>query len=99
MPQFANTKQRVAYVVVELESGKPVRIREATGSFLDFDAKGQAHESFVRGGFEAMETYDALERSKRIRPRLNPERVLPVASGAKRATSRNSAALTCITSL
>ena len=68
MPQFAKTKQRVANVVVELENGKPARIREATGSFLYFDDKGHVHESLMRGGFEAMETYDALEKSKRIGP-------------------------------
>jgi len=68
MPQFANTKQKVANVVVELEKGKAARILEATGSFLDFDNKGQAHESLVRGGLGALETHDALERSKRIGP-------------------------------
>jgi hypothetical protein len=68
LPQFANTKQKFANVVVELENGKPARLREATGSFLHFDDKGQVHESLMRGGFEAMETYDALERSKRIGP-------------------------------
>jgi hypothetical protein len=68
MPQFANTKQRIASVVVELENGKPARLREATGSFLHFDDNGQVHESLMRGGFEAMETHQALERSKRIGP-------------------------------
>jgi hypothetical protein len=55
MPQFANTKQRVADVVVELENGKPARILQANGSFLDFDDKGKVHESLVRGGFEAVD--------------------------------------------
>jgi hypothetical protein len=68
MPQFANTKQRIANAVVELENGKPARLREATGSFLHFDDKGLVHESLMRGGFEAMETHRALERSKRIGP-------------------------------
>jgi hypothetical protein len=68
MPQFANTKQKVATVVVELENGKPARILEATGSFFDFDNKGKVQESLMRGGFEAVETYQALERSKRIGP-------------------------------
>ena len=63
MPQFANTKQKVATVVVELENGKPARILEATGSFFDFDNKGKVQESLMRGGFEAVETYRALERS------------------------------------
>lgn len=82
MPQFANTKQRVANVIIELENGKPARILDATGSFLHFDDKGKVHESLIRGGFEAMETHQALERSKRIRtskvvdlsPKLNREK-------------------------
>ena len=68
MPQFASTKQKVANVVLELENGRPTRIRESSGFFLDFDAEGKVHESLVRGGFEAMETYDALERAKRMGP-------------------------------
>jgi hypothetical protein len=36
--------------------------------FLDFDNKGKVHESLIRGGFEALETHQALERSKRIGP-------------------------------
>jgi hypothetical protein len=68
MPQFANTKQKVASVTVEVEDGKPARIVNATGTYLHFDSKGKVHESLQRGGMEAMETFDALERSKRIRP-------------------------------
>jgi hypothetical protein len=68
MPQFAETKQRVANVVVELEDGKPSRILETTGSFLHFDKHGKVHESLAQSGFEAIETYEALERSKRIAP-------------------------------
>jgi hypothetical protein len=68
MPQFANTKQKIANAIVELANGKPTRILEATGSFLHFDDKGQVHESLIRGGFEAMETYEALERSQRTKP-------------------------------
>jgi hypothetical protein len=68
MPQFANTKQRVANVTVEIEDGKPARILSATGIFLSFDGKGKVHESLQRGGLEAMETFEALERSQRIRP-------------------------------
>jgi hypothetical protein len=83
MPQFAGTKQKVANVIVELEEGKPARITRADGSFLHFDAAGKVHESLVNSGFEAMETFDALERSKRIKskskvvdlsPKLNREK-------------------------
>lgn len=83
MPQFAGTKQKVAQVIIELEEGKPARITRADGSFIHFDAAGKAHESFVNSGFEGMETFDALERSKRIKskskvvdlsPKLNREK-------------------------
>lgn len=81
MPQFANTKQKIANVIIELENGKPARITRADGSYLYFDAAGKVHESLVRGGFEAMETFDALERSKRVKskvvdlsPKINRER-------------------------
>jgi hypothetical protein len=81
MPQFAGTKQKIANVIVELEEGKPARITRADGIFLHFDAAGKVHESLVNSGFEAMETFDALERSKRIKskvvdlsPKLNREK-------------------------
>jgi hypothetical protein len=68
MPQFAGTKQKVANVTIEVETGKPARIVDATGSYLHFDPKGQVHDFLQQGAFEAMETYEALERSKRIKP-------------------------------
>jgi hypothetical protein len=81
MPQFAGTKQKIANVIVELEEGKPAQITRADGIFLHFDAVGKVHESLVNIGFEAMETFDALERSKRIKskvvdlsPKLNREK-------------------------
>jgi hypothetical protein len=83
MPQFASTKQKIANVIVELEEGKPARITRADGSFLRFDAGGKIQESLLNSGFEAMETFDALERSKRIKskskvvdlsPKLNREK-------------------------
>lgn len=81
MPQFANTKQKIANVIVELEEGKPAHITRADGSFLHFDAAGKVHESLVRSGVEAMETFDALERSNRVKskvvdlsPKLNRKR-------------------------
>jgi hypothetical protein len=82
MPQFAGTKQRSAEVIIELENGKPARIREAIGTYLDFDKKGKVQESLARGGFEAWETGEALERSNRgaaskvidLSPKLNREK-------------------------
>jgi hypothetical protein len=67
MPQFAGTKQKVANVIVEIEEGKPARITRADGTFLHFDAAGKVHESLANSAFEAMETFDTLERSKRIK--------------------------------
>jgi hypothetical protein len=83
MPQFAGTKQKVANIIVELEEGKPARITRADGSFLQFDSAGKIHKSLVNSGFKAMETFDALDRSKRIKskskvvdlsPKLNREK-------------------------
>jgi hypothetical protein len=34
MPQFAGTRQKVANVLVEMESAKPIKIARADGSFL-----------------------------------------------------------------
>lgn len=65
MPQYAGTKQKSAEVVLECEDGKPVRIAEAHGTFLIFDKDGEVHESLVRGGMEAMETYEAVQRAQR----------------------------------
>jgi hypothetical protein len=83
MPQFAGTKQKVANVIVEVEEGKPARITRADGNFLHFDAAGKVHKSLINSGFEAMDTFDALERSERIKskskvvdlsPKLNREK-------------------------
>jgi len=83
MPQFAGTKQKIANVIVEIEQGKPARIAQADGTYLHFDASGKVHKSLINSGFEAMETFDALERSMRIKskskvvdlsPKLNRER-------------------------
>lgn len=65
MPQFACTKQKTATAIIENEVGKPARLVRVEASYLDFDDKGKVQQSLARGAFEAMETYDALERSKR----------------------------------
>jgi hypothetical protein len=83
MPQFAGTKQKIANVIVELEEGKPARIARADGTYLHFDAAGKVHDFLMNSGMEAMDTFDALERSKRIKwkskvvdisPKLNREK-------------------------
>ena len=69
LPQFAETKQKIASAVVEFEDGKPSRILDVTGSYLEFDKHGKVLQGYLaQGAFEAMETYDALERSKRVAP-------------------------------
>jgi hypothetical protein len=44
--------------------GKPSRILDVPGSYLEFDKHGKVLQGYLaQGAFEAMETYDALERS------------------------------------
>ncbi|SFJ72732.1 hypothetical protein SAMN04487925_110243 [Bradyrhizobium sp. cf659] len=82
MPQFAGTKQKVVNAIIEVENGKPARIVNIEGTYLDFDSAGKIQESLWRGVVEAMDTHDALERSKRTKaskvvdltPKLNRER-------------------------
>jgi hypothetical protein len=68
MPQFAGTKQKIANAIVELEDGKPARLLQVEGSYLQFDHTGKVDESLRRSAIEAMETFDALEQSERIKP-------------------------------
>jgi hypothetical protein len=68
MPQFAGTKQKMANVIIELEDGKPGRILQAEGTYLEFDQAGKVHEFLQRGFIQAMDTFAALERSERLKP-------------------------------
>jgi hypothetical protein len=68
MPQFAGTKQKVANAIIVLEDGKPTRILEVEGTYLEFDRAGKVHESLQRGFVQAMDTFAALERTERIKP-------------------------------
>ncbi|MGY4179197.1 hypothetical protein ACVIHH_004488 [Bradyrhizobium sp. USDA 4518] len=82
LPQFAGTKQKVANAIIELADGKPARVARVEATYLDFDEKGRIQESLWRGFVEAMDTYDALERSKRgkaskvvdLAPKLNRDK-------------------------
>ncbi|MCE3257595.1 MAG: hypothetical protein K0Q64_1678 [Nitrobacter vulgaris] len=48
--------------------GKPSRILDVPGSYLEFDKHGKVLQGYLaQGAFEAMETYDALERSPGLR--------------------------------
>ena len=48
--------------------GKPSRILDVPGSYLEFDQHGKVLQGYLaQGAFEAMETYDALERSPGLR--------------------------------
>jgi hypothetical protein len=80
MPQFAGTKQKIANAIIELEDGKPARIVQVEGSYLQFDQAGKVHESLQRGAIEAMEMLPALERSERIKP----SKVVDIAPKLKR---------------
>ena len=44
IPEFANTRQRTAHVVLELQDAKPVRILDARGSYFEFDDEGRVDE-------------------------------------------------------
>lgn len=68
LPQFAGTKQKVANAIIELENGKPIRLASVEGTYLDFDSAGKIQEALWRGLIEAMDTHDAMERSKRAKP-------------------------------
>jgi hypothetical protein len=63
MPQYAGTKQKVADIILEIESGKPLRIERAEGSFLRFDENGQVHNDLVASGFAALDTGLALQNA------------------------------------
>ena len=49
IPEFADTRQRQADVVLENEAGKPVRILDVRGSFWIFDAEGKIDQGLVDG--------------------------------------------------
>jgi hypothetical protein len=68
MPQFAGTKQKEANAIIETEDGKPKRIVQVEGTYLEFDRAGNVHESLRRGFAEAMDTFAALERAERLPP-------------------------------
>ncbi len=80
MPQFAGTKQKMANAIIELEHGKPARIVQVEGSYLQFDQAGKVHEFLQRGAIEAMEMLPSLERSERIKP----SKVVDIAPKLKR---------------
>jgi hypothetical protein len=81
MPQYAQTKQKIANVIVEMENGKPIRLARVDGFFLTFDEAGQVHKDLVASGFAAMEAYLALEQGSQTKtgkivdlsPKLNRE--------------------------
>src|SRR5260370_21446937 len=68
MPQFAGTKQKMANAIIELEHGKPARIAQVEGSYLQFDQAGKVHEFLQRGAIAAMAMLPSLDRSERIKP-------------------------------
>jgi hypothetical protein len=81
MPQFADTKQKIANAIIELADGKPTRVLEIEGTFLEFDQLGKVHEYLRMGFVQAMETFAALERSER----LEPSTVIDIAPKLNRA--------------
>lgn len=55
LPQYAESRQRVAYVTVENEAGKPVRIVRATGAYWTFDEEGHLDRSFLNRAADALD--------------------------------------------
>ncbi|MDX6807147.1 hypothetical protein [Terrihabitans rhizophilus] len=48
LPQYANTRQRIAEIVVENESGRAVQILDAVGRYWSFSERGQLQEDLHR---------------------------------------------------
>ncbi len=67
VPEYANTRQRIAHIILDNENGKPVRILDAQGSYWDFDEEGHIHTGLRLGAWEAIETYNAAARASRAR--------------------------------
>jgi hypothetical protein len=53
--EYANSVQRVADVVIENDSGNPIKILEAIGSYWTFDADGKIHKALRKAGAEVMD--------------------------------------------
>jgi hypothetical protein len=67
IPEYADTRQQIASVIVENEDGKPVRILDATGSFWTFDAEGKIHKDLVESVFAALDLHDKAARASRAK--------------------------------
>jgi hypothetical protein len=69
MPQYAGTKQRIAEIVLDNENGRPTRITRTSGSYLHFDDAGDIQEGSQRAFLEDWESFDDVQRAKRIAKR------------------------------
>ncbi len=81
IPEYANTRQKVVDVYVENEDGKPVRILDARGSYLEFDEEGRIDHSLRRRAMEVMDLGDRVARASRakvvdIRPGIEQKKWL-----------------------
>ena len=65
LPQFANTKQRLAVVTIENEDGIPIRIRDTSGRFLQFDGSGQIGDGLRDSVVTAMEAFGAASKESK----------------------------------
>lgn len=76
IPEYAGTRQRVIDVVVENESGRPVRILDARGSYWGFDKDGQIDNDLRARLPEVLEfAFDPPDKHRRgkvvdLRPEL-----------------------------
>jgi hypothetical protein len=79
LPQYAETRQKVASVALENDGLKPVRILSTQGTFWDFDREGGIREGLQRSFSEFMEAGLDTQRDAgtvvALRPRLNKQRL------------------------
>jgi hypothetical protein len=55
MPEYANSVQRIATAIIENETGKPIRVVDASGGFFSFNEEGKIDEALRQSAAEAMD--------------------------------------------
>ncbi|TPJ99498.1 hypothetical protein FJ872_30785 [Mesorhizobium sp. B2-5-9] len=78
MPQYAGTRQKVASIVVELDSAKPQQIIDAHGAYWVFDTAGDIRKGLVRSTGDilsaAFDRPDTKGTVVALRPKLSKKR-------------------------
>jgi hypothetical protein len=80
MPEYANTIQRTATVMIENEQGKPLRIVESQGSSFTFDEHGKIDKGPQEAAAEAINSWPrpniGLSKVVSLSPPLRRKRFL-----------------------